>query len=129
MQVKYPMKASKSKSQKMKAYDSYSDWKKDQSAKNQVLIGALERLIKKTAPHLSTIVKWGQGCWADGAAPKIYIHAEDDHIQFGFYGGSSLKDPNRLLVGSGKYVRHVKVRSAKGIDTEAFTDLILQATK
>lgn len=120
------LKTSKSKPQRMTAYGSFSDWKKDQSARNQKLIGTLERLIRKTAPHLRTTVKWGQGCWVDGTAPKIYIHAEDDHIQFGFYNGSSLKDPDKRLVGSGKYVRHIKVHSAKEIDTEAFTDFIQQ---
>lgn len=113
----------------MKAYTSFADWKKDQSAKNKRLIGALERLVKKAAPHLATSVKWSQGCWIDDKTPKMYIHTEDDHIQLGFYRGSSLNDPDKLLTGSGKYVRHIKVHTPKDIDTKAFTHLILQAIK
>lgn len=121
--------AKKTTSRKMKAYGSFAEWKQDQSARNQRLIGALQRLIKKTAPHLETTVKWGQGAWVAAGAPKVYIHAEPDHVQLGFYAGSSLRDPKGLLVGKGRFVRHVKVRSARDIDEAAFVAWILQATK
>jgi hypothetical protein len=111
----------------MKAYASFSDWKKDQSPKNIRLIGTLTRVIESTAPRLARAVKWGQGCWVDGDAPKVFIHAAADHVQLGFYRGSALKDPLQLLVGDGKYVRHVKVRSAGDIRPAAFAGLIRQA--
>lgn len=111
----------------MKAYESFADWKKDQSPKHVRLIGALTRIIEASAPHLTRAVKWGQGCWLDEGNPKIYIHAAKDHVQLGFYRGSSLKDPERLLVGSGSYVRHVKVRTGHDIDAATFRALIEQA--
>lgn len=114
---------------KMKAYDSFADWKKDQSAMNQELINTLQVLIKETAPYLTTTVKWGQGCWLKDDTPKIFIHTEDDHVQLGFYNGSSLKDANKLLSGSGKYVRYVKVQTVEDIEPKAFADLIARAVK
>lgn len=114
---------------KMKAYESFAEWEKDQSAKNQELISALQLLIQETAQNLTTTVKWGQGCWMRGDTPKIYIHAEDDHVQLGFYNGSSLRDTNKLLSGSGKYVRHIKVQTVEDIDPKAFADLITQAVE
>jgi len=110
----------------MKAYASFAEWKKDQSPKHIRLIGALTRVIEAQAPHLTRAVKWGQGCWLDGDRPKAFIHAASDHLQFGFYRGSSLKDPKHLLVGNGQYVRHVKVHTAGDIDRAAFTALISQ---
>ncbi len=112
----------------MKAYASFSEWKKDQSSKNQRLVTALQRVVKRCAPHLATTVKWGQGCFAAGDVPKVFIHAEEDHVQFGFYRGSSLNDPDGLLEGKGKYVRHVKIRGPKDIDERALTALVLQVT-
>ena len=114
------------KPQKMKVYASFDEWKRDQSPKNQRLINALSGLVKKTAPECTPTVKWGQGCWILGDAPKVYIHAEPDHVQFGFYAGSALKDPEGLLVGSGKHVRHVKVLTTKGIPREALVALLEQ---
>jgi hypothetical protein len=113
----------------MKAYASFAEWKQDQSAKNKRLIGALTRVIEGAAPHLVKIVKWGQGCWADEGAAKVFIHTEGDHVQLGFYSGSTMKDPQGLLVGKGKHVRHVKVRTASDIDPAAFAELIAQAIK
>jgi hypothetical protein len=85
-------------------------------------------LVKKTAPTFATTVKWGQGCFVDGTMPKIYIHVEDDHVQFGFYQGSSLTDANNVLSGNGKYVRHIKVRTVKDIDVNVFGAFIAQIT-
>jgi len=112
--------------QKMKAYASFAAWKRDQSAANQTLINSLSRLVKQTAPEFTTTVKWGQGCWTLNDAPKVYIHAEPDYVQFGFYAGSKLKDPDAVLVGNGKFVRHVKVFSTKEMPRQALVNLIQQ---
>ena len=111
---------------KMKQYDSFAAWKRDQSAKHKRLIGALERVVLAAAPHLTRTVKWGQGCFADDGRHKVYIHAADDHVQLGFYAGSTLDDPEGVLEGSGKYVRHVKVRSGKDVDPDVLAGLIRQ---
>lgn len=117
------------KPEKMKAYGSFAEWKSDQSASNQRLINALAGLVRKAAPEFTPAVKWGQGCWTLAGAPKVYIHAEPDHVQFGFYAGSTLKDPHLLLAGSGKYVRHVKVFTTRGIAREALSALVEQVKR
>jgi hypothetical protein len=114
------------KPMKMKAYASFAEWKRDQSPKNQKLVTALSGIVKKTAPGFTPTVKWGQGCWTMDDAPRVYIHAEPDHVQFGFFAGSQLDDPEGLLVGSGKHVRHVKVFTTKGIPSKALVALIKQ---
>lgn len=112
----------------MKAYDSFSAWKEDQSEANQKMISKLQELIADIAPHFSTTVKWGQGCWVDDNKPKAFIHAEDDHVQLGFYNGSTLHDPQGVLSGKGKYIRFVRIYSTKDIDTAGLAALIGQIT-
>lgn len=129
MKAKTSIKNKKSGPQKMKAHGSYEEWKKDQSRNNTKLINALQKLVKKTAPTFSTIVKWGQGCFVQENTPKMFIHTEPDHVQLGFYAGSKLKDPEKLLVGNGKYVRHVKVYDSKDINEPAFMAFIKQVVK
>jgi hypothetical protein len=114
------------KPQKMKAYASFAEWQRDQSARNRRLITALSELVEETAPAFTPTVKWGQGCWTLGDVPKVYIHAEPDHVQFGFYAGARLKDPDGLLVGSGKHVRHVKVFTTADIPRDALVALLQQ---
>lgn len=114
------------KPRKMQAYPSFAVWKRDQSEENQRLINALSRLVRKTASEFTPAVKWGQGCWTLDGVPKVYIHAEPGHVQFGFYAGSKLKNPKALLVGGGKYVRHVKVFTTKGIPRDALAGFLEQ---
>lgn len=118
-----------SKPHKMKAYASFTDWKSDQSVKNKKLITALTKLIQKTVPQFSTMVKWGQGCWVLEDRPKVFIHCEDDHVQLGFYAGTKMKDPQKLLIGKGKHVRHVKIFTPKDIKPKEFSELVAQVIK
>jgi hypothetical protein len=115
-----------SKTEKMKSYNSFSEWKKDQSIKNKKLITEVSKVIDSVAPEWETVVKWGQGCWTEGKNHKVFVHCKPDHIQLGFYAGSQLNDPQKLLQGNGKFVKHVKVFSSGDIDNKAFESLIRQ---
>ena len=113
----------------MKTYPSFDDYLRDQNPSNQTIIRALRRLVKRVAPGLSEAVKWGNGCWISGIRPVAYVYSAADHVQFGFFNGSSLKDQRGLLEGQGKYVRHTKVRDVSGIDERAFAALLRQAAR
>jgi hypothetical protein len=112
---------------KMKAYGSFDDYLKDQSPKNQVIIRALRKFVKRVEPSLGEAVKWGNGCWVSKNGPVAYVYSDTGYVQFGFFNGSSLKDPRGLLEGEGRYVRHIKVRDRSGIDERAFAALLRQA--
>lgn len=115
---------------KMKAYASFDLYLNDQRPKNQAVIRALRKFVKKLEPGLEEAVKWGNGCWIKDKQPIAYVYAgEPEYTQFGFIHGSSLRDPKKLLEGNGAYVRHVKVRTLKDIDEAAFAALLRQAVK
>ncbi len=59
----------------------------------------------------------------DGAA-FAYVNAFKAHVNVGFFQGAALDDPARLLEGSGKRMRHVKVRWGEPIEAQALGDLI-----
>ncbi len=112
---------------KMKAYASFDAYLRDQSPKNQTIIRALRRFVRSAEPQLVESVKWGNGCWLAGTEPVAYVYADAGWVQFGFLTGSSLADPDGLLEGTGRYVRHIKVRRAGDIDRAAFGALLRQA--
>jgi len=114
---------------KMKAYASFEDYVADQSPRNQAIIRALRRFVKRVEPGLSEAVKWGNGCWIGEGGPVAYVYSDTGYVQFGFFRGSSLSDPKGLLEGKGSYVRHIKVRAPSGIDRPAFTALLHQAAR
>ena len=59
-----------------------------------------------------------------GEAAFAYVNAFTAHASIGFFHGSNLPDPSGLLEGSGKRMRHVKLRPGHKIDEAAFRALI-----
>jgi hypothetical protein len=57
-------------------------------------------------------------------APFAYVNVFKSHTNVGFFYGAHLDDPARLLEGSGKNMRHVKVRPGSAPDAGALGDLI-----
>jgi hypothetical protein len=112
---------------RMKRYATFDAYLEDQSAKNRTIIRALRQFVKRVQPGLSEAVKWGNGCWVGKSGPVAYLYSADGYVQFGFFRGSSLKDPKKLLEGKGEYVRHTKVRDPSEIDERAFAALLRQA--
>jgi hypothetical protein len=64
-------------------------------------------------------------CVADAAF--AYVNAFKAHVNVGFFRGAELADPAGLLEGTGKYMRHVKLRPDGDIDATALIRLIESA--
>jgi hypothetical protein len=56
-----------------------------------------------------------------------YVNAFNAHVNIGFLQGASLDDPAGLLEGSGKRMRHVKLRWGEQADEAALVALIAAA--
>jgi len=59
-----------------------------------------------------------------GDFPFAYVNVFTSHVNVGFFQGASLPDPARLLQGTGKSMRHVKLRPQELIDASALKHLI-----
>ena len=60
-------------------------------------------------------------------APFAYVSAFRDHVNVGFFHATALPDPAGLLQGTGKYMRHVKLRPGVALDTSSLEALIAAA--
>jgi hypothetical protein len=56
-----------------------------------------------------------------------YVNVFSTHVNVGFYLGANLDDPAGLLQGSGKRMRHVKLRTDTAVDAAALERLIEDA--
>lgn len=56
-----------------------------------------------------------------------YVDAFSAHVNVGFFYGAALDDPNGLLEGSGKRMRHVKLRWSQPVDADPLRKLIVAA--
>ena len=59
-----------------------------------------------------------------GDVPFGYVNVFTAHVNVGFFQGASLPDPAHLLQGSGKFMRHVKLRPGSAVDSAALAKLI-----
>jgi hypothetical protein len=59
-----------------------------------------------------------------GDAPFAYVNVFTSHVNVGFFHGASLPDPARLLQGTGKYMRHVKLKPGTTTNAAALSSLI-----
>ena len=57
-------------------------------------------------------------------AAFAYVNAFKSHVNLGFYQGASLEDPQGVLTGGGKRMRHVKLSPSISIDEKALRSLI-----
>jgi hypothetical protein len=53
-----------------------------------------------------------------------YVNVFTAHANVGFFYGAELEDPTRLLEGTGKRMRHVKVKPGVDLDSAALDALI-----
>jgi hypothetical protein len=59
----------------------------------------------------------------DGAG-FAYVNAFRAHVNVGFFRGAEIADPEGLLEGTGRFMRHVKLRPAEDVDADALRGLI-----
>ena len=53
-----------------------------------------------------------------------YVNAFKAHVNVGFFRGAEIDDPEGLLEGTGKFMRHVKLKPQRDINAAALATLI-----
>lgn len=87
---------------------------------------ALRTLVLETGPGLRETVKWRNPTYI-GKGNVAWLIVYKDHVDLGFFKGTSLKDPNQLLEGTGKGLRHVKIHAKSDIKPALLRPLINEA--
>src|SRR5579864_4411432 len=121
----------------MRTVDDYGTFE-DAVAKAGAVARALAyRLRKLVADVMPDVVEvpWPRMRMASyGVGPKkksehfCYISAQKDDVNLGFYYGAELPDPEGLLQGTGKLLRHVKIREPRAIRSPALRRLLKLAS-
>lgn len=57
-------------------------------------------------------------------AAFAYVDVFKAHVNLGFYRGAELPDPDGLLLGQGKYMRHVKLHPDRDLDETPLRRLV-----
>jgi hypothetical protein len=89
--------------------------------------GRIVALVQKAVPDAAVAIKWGQPVF-ELNGPFAYVKPAKAHVTFGFWRGTELADPKRML-GDGGRMTHVKLTSPQGVDEAALSALVKQAAK
>jgi hypothetical protein len=99
----------------------FDDWRTDAMKR-------LREVVKEGAPHSAVAIKWAQPVW-EWNGPMIWMKAYPKHVDIGFWRGTEIDDPKKVLTGDGERMRHIKITSVDDIPADALVDLVKQAVK
>jgi hypothetical protein len=80
--------------------------------------------MRKCGDEVRELVHDGCPVACLGDAPFGYVNIFTSHVNVGFFHGAALPDPARLLEGSGKFMRHVKLKPGTATNGAALSRLI-----
>ena len=84
----------------------------------QLILAADDRFLEE--------IKWGRPCYKLNRH-VCYLHKSKSAVTIGFQQGAKLADPNQILTGDGKEMRHCKYASEDEIDQQALLSVINEA--
>jgi hypothetical protein len=91
-------------------------------------LGAIARhwfeIMRGSGDEVRELVHDGCPVACLGDAPFAYVNVFTAHVNVGFFHGDALPDPACLLQGSGKFMRHVKLKPGTLTNAPALNSLI-----
>jgi hypothetical protein len=91
-------------------------------------LGAIARewfeVMRRCGDEVREILHDGCPVACLGDVPFGYVNIFTSHVNVGFFQGAGLADPARMLQGTGKFMRHVKLRPGTAVDTASLNRLI-----
>jgi hypothetical protein len=104
-------------------------WLESLPAEKRPIIEALRGLIASAAPLAHEIISRDAVWYSPPTSgyPIFYLTVFAAHMNLGFFYGGFVPDPEGLLIGSGKRMRHLKIRSVQETENPAIARLLVQA--
>ena len=87
----------------------------------------LFEVMRQCGDEVSELLHDGCPVACLGDVPFGYVNVFTSHVNVGFFQGADLPDPARLLQGTGRFMRHVKLRPGTFENAAALSQLIAKA--
>ncbi|MBM3898404.1 MAG: DUF1801 domain-containing protein [Thaumarchaeota archaeon] len=106
------------------------EWLDDLSPEKKSFAMKVREIVFNADPSIKETIKWGSLTFiSNGNIAWIINYPQKEYINFGFFRATELSDPKKMFEGSGKGLRHVKIRSDKDIDAKQFAAWVKEAIK
>lgn len=84
-------------------------------------------VMRACGPDVRELLHDGHPTACVGESAFCYVNVFTAHVNVGFFLGAYLSDPHGLLEGTGKFMRHVKLKADQPVDEAALKQLIESA--
>ncbi len=88
----------------------FSDWLSQKPEELRPIAEKWFTYIKNSGAEAEDIFHDNYPIVCVDSAPFAYVNAFTKHVNLGFFYGAYLPDPAELLEGTGKHMRHIKLR-------------------
>src|SRR5215475_71708 len=99
-------------------------WMKEHAGELGAIAHQWFEVMRKCGDEVREVLHDGCPTACLGDAAFAYVNVFTSHVNVGFFQGSALSDPARLLQGTGKFMRHVKLRPGTVTNAAAISRLI-----
>jgi Domain of unknown function (DU1801) len=98
----------------------------------ELALAARELVLKVLAPSNESILDVYALALNFGFSEKmkdqvVYIAVYTKHINIGFHRGAEMEDPQKVLEGSGKQMRHISIKAEADLGTPIIRDYLRRA--
>jgi hypothetical protein len=96
----------------------------------RAILGQVRHLVRDTFPKATEIFYHGALGYIptpSGHEMILYVTPQNGYVNLGFFFGASVTDPLGLLEGTGKRMRHVKLRTVLAAQNPALVPMMQQA--
>jgi hypothetical protein len=102
-------------------------WTKEHAGELGAIALQWFEVMQKCGDEVRDLLYDGSPVACLGDAPFGYVNVFTSHVSVGFFHGASPWDPARLLQGTGKFMRLMKLRPGTAANAAALTRLIDRA--
>ena len=102
-------------------------WLNEQSGELGNIARCWFSVIRNCGEDVRELIHDGRPTACVGDAAFAYVDVYKAHVNVGFFHGVNLDDPSSLLQGSGKAMRHVKLRPFEKVEGAALQGIIVSA--
>ena len=93
------------------------------------IVARLVALVRSSVPARDELRVHGAPQFCIEGEPFCYVVGYAKHVNLGFCEGASLPDPDRLLEGTGKSMRHVKMRPGRNFPDQTLSRMVREAAR
>lgn len=96
----------------------------------RAILAPVRRLVRDAVPEATEICYHGSLAYIptpSGSDMILYVAPQNGYVNLGFFFGAGVTDPLGLLEGSGKRMRHIKIRTVHAAQNPALIPMVREA--